>query len=118
MINRFGHFAGEQVVGVIVDRVRAQAERREWAIRVHDGTFEVLTPDRQVTLEARRQVLTWLLTNIERLGGRRIAFHLLTEAVESLSPQARDIYRALLSPTRLEEPIGPFSTIEILRGAV
>ena len=118
MINRFGHFAGEQVVGVIVDRVRAQAERREWAIRVHDGTFEVLTPDRQVTLEARRQVLTWLLTNIEQLGGRRIAFHLLTEAVESLSPQARDIYRALLSPTRLEEPIGPFSTIEILRGAV
>lgn len=118
LVSRFGHFAGEQVVDVIVDRVRAQAERCEWAIRIQEGTFEVLTPNRQVSLEARRQVLAWLLSGIEQLGGRRTAFHLLSEAVESLTPQAREIYRALLSPARGEEADSPLDTVAFLRGAV
>ncbi len=47
-----------------------------------DGKLDVQTPERQTGLEARRQILTRLLLGIEELGGRRIAFHLLTEAVE------------------------------------
>ncbi len=103
LLNRFGQFAGEQVVGTIVHRIVAEAERRGWTIRMRDGTLEVETEQRQAMLEARRQVLSWLLLGIEQLGGTRIALHLLTEAVEQLSPPGREVYRVLLSPTQGEE---------------
>jgi putative nucleotidyltransferase with HDIG domain len=100
LIDRFDHFAGAQVVDVVVSRARSNAERRGWAIRTHDGAFEVVTPDRQASLEARREVLAWLLSGIEHLGGRRTAFHLLSETVGALPPEAQEVYRALLSPDR------------------
>jgi putative nucleotidyltransferase with HDIG domain len=103
LLNRFSQFAGEQVVGTIVSRIVAEAERRGWAINLRDGTVEVETDQHQAVLEARRQVLSWLLLGIEQLGGARIALHLLNEAVEQLTPSAREVYRVLLSPAQVEE---------------
>ncbi len=107
LLNRFGQFAGEQVVGTIVHRLTVQAARQGWGVQLRDGELDVQAPERQAALEARRQVLTWLLLGIEQLGGARIALHLLTEAVEQLSPQGREVYRVLLSPTQLGEAAGP-----------
>jgi len=106
LLSRFGQFAGEQVVGTIVHRLTGQGARQGWGVQLRDGELDVQASERQAALEARRQVLTWLLLGIEQLGGARIALHLLTEAVEQLSPQEREVYRVLLSPTRLEETAG------------
>ncbi len=103
VLDRFGQFAGEQVVGTIVSRIAAKGKRSGWSIHRHDGALEVETPERQDLPEARREVLSWLLENVEQLGGARIKLHLLTEAIEQLSPRAREAYRVLLSPTMIDE---------------
>ncbi len=103
LLNRFGQFAGEQVVGTIVSRIAAKGTRSGWSIHYRDAKLEVETRERQDLPEARREVLSWLLENVEQLGGARIALHLLTEAVEQLSPPARDVYRVLLSPAMMDE---------------
>ncbi|MGH2402913.1 MAG: HD-GYP domain-containing protein [bacterium] len=102
LLTRFGEFAGTQVVGTIVDRLAVKARQRDWVVGWQEGKLHVQTAERQTGLEARRQILTWLLDGIEDLGGRRIAFHLLTEAVEHLSPSAHEVYRVLLSPGATE----------------
>ncbi len=105
LLTRFGEFAGVQVVSTIVDRLVVNARHRNWVVGWQDQKLHVQTAERQTGLEARRQILTWLLDGIEDLGGRRIAFHLLTEAVEHLSPSAREVYRVLLSPGATEEAV-------------
>lgn len=105
LLTRFGEFAGSQVVSTIVDRLAVNARHRNWVVGREDQKLHVQTAERQTGLEARRQILTWLLDGIEDLGGRRIAFHLLTEAVEHLSPSAREVYRVLLSPGATEEAV-------------
>ncbi|MGQ0549954.1 MAG: HD-GYP domain-containing protein [Armatimonadota bacterium] len=105
LLTRFGEFAGSQVVGTIVERLAVKARNHSWVVGMQDGKLQVQTAERQTGLEARRQILTWLLEGIEDLGGRRIAFHLLTEAVEHLSPSAREVYRVLLSPGPTEEAV-------------
>jgi putative nucleotidyltransferase with HDIG domain len=104
LLERFGHFAGDGLVSAVVDRLRAQAEGQGWILRVENGALDVGTPDRQAATDARRQVLAWLLTDLEHAGGQRLAIHLLTETVESLPPAAREVYRGLLDPT----PMGEF----------
>ncbi len=103
LLNRFGQFAGEQVVGTIVSRIAAKGTRSGWSIQHRDGKLEVETRERQDLPEARREVLSWLLENVEQLGGARIALHLRAEAIAQLSPPARDVYRVLLSPTMMDE---------------
>ncbi len=105
LLTRFGEFAGSQVVTTIVDRLAVNARHCNWVVGWQDQKLHVQTSERQTRLEARRQILTWLLEGIEDLGGRRIAFHLLTEAVEHLSPSAREVYRVLLSPGATEEAV-------------
>ncbi len=105
LLTRFGEFAGAAVVGTIVERLAVKARQRNWVVGWQDGKLQVQTAERQTGLEARRRILAWLLEGIEDLGGRRIAFHLLTEAVEHLSPSAREVYRVLLSPGTAEEAV-------------
>ncbi len=97
-IDLFREFAGVQVTDALLAGVAAECARRQWVLRVADGRFDVQTRERQASLEARRQTLAWLLTRIEQLGGRRIALHLLTEALEELTPAGRETYRLLLAP--------------------
>ena len=87
------------------DRLAVNARHRNWVVGWEDQKLHAQTAERQTGLEARRQILTWLLDGIEDLGERRIAFHLLTEAVEHLSPSAREVYRVLLSPGATEEAV-------------
>lgn len=103
MLERFGHFAGDGLANAVVNRLRAQAQARGWILRVHNGALDVETVDRHAAADARRHMLTWLVTGLEQAGGERLALHLLTEAVASLPPAARDVYRNLLDPTAREE---------------
>ncbi len=99
LVDRFREFAGVQVTDALLGSVAAECARRHWVLRVVHGRFDLQTSERQVSLEARRQMLAWLLARIEQLSGRRIALHLLTEALEELSPAGRETYRLLLAPS-------------------
>jgi putative nucleotidyltransferase with HDIG domain len=107
LLSRFEQFAGGELVAAVVDRVRSQAGWHGWTLRWQDGTIDVETPDPQALLGARRQTLTWLISGVEQLGGRRIAMHLFRESVDGLSEQARDACRMLLAPHQIEELVGP-----------
>lgn len=97
LLDRFAQFAGEELVRAIVQRVRSQAERSGWTVAWQQGVLDVRADDRRLGPEARRQVLNWVLADIERLGGRRIALHLLHEAEQALSPEAREVYRGVFA---------------------
>jgi hypothetical protein len=112
LLKRFEQFAGSDLVAAVVDRVRSQAEWHGWTLTWQDGTVEVETPDRQVLPAARRQTLTWLISAVEQLGGRRIAMHLLRESVDDLPEQAREAYQMLLAPQQMEDLVGPPLTRE------
>lgn len=107
LLDRFAQFAGEELARAIVQRVRRQAERSGWMVAWQEGALDVRASHRHLTLEARRQVLAWLLVDIERLGGRRIAMHLLRETEQGLSPEAREAYRGLFAPGHADAPTVP-----------
>jgi putative nucleotidyltransferase with HDIG domain len=107
LLERFGQFAGPGLVDAIVDRLSALSGRQGWTLTWHDGRIAVEAPERQVLPEARREILTWIITEIENLGGRRIAMHLLAEIVDALPSQARDIYQIMLAPRQAEMTASP-----------
>jgi putative nucleotidyltransferase with HDIG domain len=114
LLERFGQFAGPGLVDAIVERLHGQAGQQGWTVGWHEGRLAVETPERQGLADARRQALTWIITEIENLGGRRIAMHLLTEIVDALPGQARDIYRIMLAP-RHAEPLDAVEVAETLQ---
>jgi hypothetical protein len=110
LLTRFEQFAGGELVAAVVDRVRSQAGWHGWIVKWQDGTLDVETPDPRTLPDARRQTLTWLISGVEQLGGRRIATHLLRESIDGLPEQSRAGYQALMAPHRIEELVGPPTT--------
>jgi putative nucleotidyltransferase with HDIG domain len=97
LLDRFAQFAGEELARAIVQRVHSQAERSGWTVTWRPGALDVRADHRHLSPEARRQVLHWVLVDIERLGGRRLALHLLHEVEQALSPEAREAYRGVFA---------------------